>query len=237
MISVFVRSYPGDFAWLEYSVQSMKKNLTGFNESVLVLPEDCIAPQCAREFFTKVIHLPETYEGYIQQQLDKIRAYKYCSNERIMFTDSDCIFYEPFDIEKERMDGGKIILPKTRYSSLRLVSAYKWREATRKSTGIDPQFEYMRCFPILHHSDSLRWLDESEHFNKYLNEKVKSNRSREHILSCLSEFNAIGVIAEEFYSNHYRFIDTDCDEFLRHAKQYWSWGGLTPKILTELESI
>lgn len=227
MISLFVRSYPGDFNWLAHSVKSMSKNLHNISEKILVVPASCTyIPTYIRNFFDNIHFVHETHEGYIQQQIDKVRAYKYCSSDYILFSDSDCIYYNQFDAEQKLQDG-KVLLPKTRYELVE--SAIIWKEITYMTTGIMPDYEYMRCFPIMHHREVLEWLDSDNHYNSYLS--VVKNRE-------LSEFNALGIIAETHFKHRYIFLDTETtDVKIQTAKQYWSWGGITKDIRQELRSV
>lgn len=228
MISLFVRSYDKDFEWLEHSIRSMKKNLIGITEKILVLPDTTeYVPSNIRKFFDKTYYTQETHEGYVQQQIDKVRAYKYCKNNYILFSDSDCIYYDPFDAN-QRLDTDKIILPKTRYEILPKEPQI-WKEITYLATGIDTQYEYMRCFPIVHHRTVLEYLDTNEQYSAYLT--IVKNRE-------LSEFNALGAIAETYFSHLYKFVDTEIDQIdIPTAKQYWSWGGINLEILNELKGI
>ena len=228
MISLFIRSYPPDFEWLRHSIHSMRKNLTGVDEKVLVVPDTCTEiPKYLYSFFDTVHRVRETHPGYIQQQLDKIRAYKYCKYDHILFSDSDCIYYQPFGA-RCRIVNDKIILPKTLYTSLP-EAAQAWKEVVYMSTGLTSQYEYMRCLPMLHHAEVLRYLDNDEHFNAYLT-IVKDNQ--------LSEFNAVGTVAEVKFQHLYTFIDTEnTNQPIPTARQYWSWGGITPDILSEIERL
>lgn len=227
MITLFVRSYPGDFHWLNYSVKSMRKNLHNISEKILVVPDTCeYVPAQIRTYFDNIYKTHEEHEGYVQQQIDKVRAYKYCSNNYILFSDSDCIYYKPFDAMQKIQDG-KVLLPKTRYELAE--AAIIWKEITYTTTGIMPEYEYMRCFPIMHHREVLEWLDSDNHYNAYLS--VVKNRE-------LSEFNALGIIAETHFSHRYTFIDTETTTTeIQSAKQYWSWGGINEEIKQELRTL
>lgn len=227
MISLFVRSYNKDFEWLSYSIKSMHKNLYNISEKVLAIPIGTETPSDIITFFDKIVYIEETHEGYIQQQIDKVRAYQYCSNDYILFSDSDCIYFKPFNAKCRLTEHHRIILPKTRYELVE--SAIIWKDITHATTNIMPEYEYMRCFPIMHHATVLDYLDNDQHYIAYLN--LVSNRE-------LSEFNALGIIAETYFSNLYKFIDTETVETpIPDAKQYWSWGGITEDIQKELEQI
>ena len=226
MISLFLRSYEPDFVWLEYSIKSMRKNLLNISERVLAVPQHTTVPTSISNFFDHIVYIQETHEGYVQQQIDKIRAYKYCSNDYILFSDSDCIYYDKFD-PYNKIEHGKIILPKTKYELVE--SAIIWEDITYTATGIEPEYEYMRCFQILHHKEVLQQLDNDEHFNAYLS--VVTNRE-------LSEFNAIGIIAETYFKHRYIFLDTETSNtIVQSAKQYWSWGGISEDIQKELDTL
>lgn len=226
MISLFVRSYSKDYEWLSHSIRSMRANLVGISERILCVPYNDIVPNDISSFFDKVVRSHEYLPGYLQQQVDKVRAYTHCLHDNILFSDSDCIYFQRYDAN-QMLDGNAVKLYQTKYSSL-AGQVLAWRDITRACTGIDPEYEYMRCFPIMHKSWVCRALDNHHTYKEYL-KVVKPNN--------LSEFNALGVIAKDQFPNDYVFIDTEESLPTQTAKQYWSWGGITPDISKELESI
>jgi len=226
-ISLFVRSYDKDFEWLAYSVKSMRKNLIGVDDRILVVPTTTTnIPVDIRSFFDRVETSIETHPGYIAQQIDKIRAYKYCKHPNILFSDSDCIYYKPFDACKCLTEEGRAIVYKTLYTMIHR-DARVWQNITYKVIGIKPKWEYMRAFPILHKAAVCEFLDTLPSYNKYLKEVTGHN---------LSEFNALGLLAENIYPYLYEFIDTSTCPKMQVAKQYWSWGGITDEIRKELDA-
>ena len=228
MISLFVRSYEKDFEWLSYSVKSMRVNLLGsVTEKVLVVPINTEIPIDISSFFDKIAYTQETHKGYIAQQIDKIRAYKYCSNKYILFSDSDCIYYDPFDVNLWVNDG-KCTLYKTLYDNIDDINCKAWRETTYVAVGIDSEYEYMRCVPLIHNIETLILLDNHKLFNQHI--------SHQDIL--LSEFNALGVIAATELPHLYDIIEINERPLApKLPKQYWSWGGFTDDIRKELEQI
>ena len=207
----------------------MKKNLHGIDETVLVVPiTNDELPSEFKHFFDRIFFTQETHEGYIAQQLDKVRAYKYCKFDNILFSDSDCIYFEPFGASSLLTDDNKVILYKTKYDSLS-GDVLNWRNITHRATGIYPDYEYMRCFPIMHKAIACYELDNNLVYKQYINQL----RDRS-----LSEFNALGVFAEKTeLRRQYKFIDTAEALPDRTAKQFWSWGGITPAIRQQLEAI
>lgn len=225
MISLFIRSYPGDFEWLRYSIRSMRKNMTGVTEKVLVTPK-CTLPLDISSFFDKVFQVKEAKHGYIAQQVDKIQAHKYVTNPYILYSDSDCIYYQPYDATQMIVDG-KVNLYYTPYDTLD-GNVLNWRDITYKIMGIKPTLEYMRCFPIMHLKEVSMEVDMSSKLHKYI-AALQDN--------ALSEFNCLGLQAHVYHSSQYNLINT-LDEFPKmQAKQYWSWGGITDDIRKELETI
>lgn len=227
MISLFVRSYEKDFEWLSHSIRSMRKNLKGISDRVLCVPTKTQIPNDISVYFNRIVYSAEKLNGYMAQQVDKVSAYKYCKHENILFSDSDCIYFQEYDAT-QLLDGNKIKLYRTRYKTIKDDNAFAWKDITKLMTGIDPSHEYMRCFPIMHKAIVCQALNESHTYQEYL-KIVQANH--------MSEFNALGIIARTYYPDHYIFLDTEESLPLQTAKQYWSWGGITPDISKELEKI
>lgn len=226
MISLFIRSYSKDFEWLTHSVRSMRANLVGISERILCVPDTDKVPTDISSYFDEIVYSNEFLPGYLQQQVDKVRAYKHCLHDNILFSDSDCIYFQRFDAS-QMLDGSKVRLYQTKYLSLE-GQVLAWKGITKACTGIDPEYEYMRCQPIMHKSWTCRTLDSLHIYKEYLKIVQPNN---------LSEFNALGVIAKEFFPSDYTFVDTEKSPPTNTAKQYWSWGGMTPDISKELESL
>jgi hypothetical protein len=224
MIALFVRSYPGDFEWLSYSVKSMAKNLTGIDEKVLVVPVNTEMPTHISDYFDRVHYVRESHkDGYIAQQLDKVRAHEFTDAEYILFSDSDCIYYEPFDAHKDRFVDNRILLPVTPYTSLS-GDVLMWQGITQKVLGSKPTLEYMRCFPIVHHrSVCLSLVPAVFSYARNLTDRS------------LSEFNCMGLQAE-LYAPELYYLKL-ADSSIKTAKQYWSWGGITETVQMELETL
>ena len=227
MISLFIRSYPNDFEWLSHSIRSMRKNLKGISDSVLCVPMGSSIPNDISVFFNRIVYSHESLPGYLAQQVDKVKAYQYCQYNDILFSDSDCIYFQEFDATK-MLDGNRVKLYQTKYTSLE-GQVLVWQKITHKTVDILPEHEYMRCFPIMHKAKTCELLDTLPSYNHYLT----TVKHRE-----LSEFNALGVIAKNYLPDMYEFVDTETIGYPSiTAKQYWSWGGITSDILKELETI
>lgn len=222
MITLYVRSYPKDFDWLHYSVLSMSKNLIGIQEKVLAVPTGSKIPTSISSFFDKIIYEePEHPDGYIDQQVSKIRAYRHCSYPNILYSDSDCIYPKLVDASKYLIDN-KVLLYKTKYSNIADPNIEAWKKCVLNIFGETPTYEYMRCFPIIHKAVTGAYIDST--ISNYV--RTLSSRS-------LSEFNCMGYIADTRLSCLYETREVN-EAQENTAKQYWSWGGLTKEIVGEI---
>ena len=219
MISLLIRSYDKDLEWLDYSIKSMRQNLTGISEKVLVIPEDT---DYHSDFFDIIYRVKELHTfGYIAQQLDKLRAYEFVSNKYVLHSDSDCVYYKPFDANQMLIDG-KILLYRTNYHLLRNTQAKCWQAITKNIIGYKPHYEYMRAFPIMHFADIGKDIfDQALAYSQTINDTK------------FSEFNAIGGHIER--TNNLNYILTEDLPPNNAAKQYWSWGGITDDISKEMQ--
>lgn len=221
-VTLFVRSYPPDFGWLNYSVQSMKKYMTGVKYKLLVVPANTQIPDNIRSFFDYVVEsfMYDKYPGYIAQQFDKLDAYRYVRTDYVLYSDSDCIYTGPFDAQS-MFENGKPILGMTPYQELQGSDGYKWKLITETLLNYQVDFEFMRCLPLMHRKETLQELSYDI-----------PNLPRKIVGHDLSEFNLLGAYA--FMKQHpYKFTI----EVPRYpCKQYWSWGGLTTEIQQEIEA-
>ena len=220
-VTLFIRSYPKDFPWLEYTVQSIDKYVTGIQSRILVVPSQTHVPPSIREHFDKVIgsYLYLNMDGYIAQQFDKLDAHKYVDTEYILFTDSDCIYTAPFN-PSILFHNNLPTLCMTPYTQLEGDGGYAWKAITEKLLRYPVDYEFMRRFPIIHRTETLIRLSKD-----YPNLPPQIN-GRE-----LSEFNLIGAYA--YKNNHPYHFTEDCSPI--PCRQFWSWGGITDEIRKEIE--
>ena len=218
--ALFVRSYPNDFPWLRYSIQSMNKYLTGVESKILIVPWKTQIPDEISSFFDHVVesYLYDKYDGYIAQQFDKLDAYKYTDKDYILFSDSDCIYTGPFDIST--MFDRYPILGMTPYTQLADGGGYFWKAITESLLGFPVSHEFMRCFPLLHYRDTL--IDFSKDYPEIHKRVINKD---------ISEFNLLGAYA--FKKEHKYIFTEDVPQY--PCKQYWSWGGLSNDIVKEIE--
>jgi glycosyltransferase involved in cell wall biosynthesis len=197
-VDIFIKSYKNDFKWLKYSLQSLAKYVTGYNEIIIIIPEGerhlINFPLPERTF---VHTIEERGNGYLFQQYAKMIAHHYCSGDYVMYLDSDCIFHSPVNIEDLIKDGKPQILM-TNYKEL---EGSPWQKPTAEFLGKVPEFEFMRRHCFIYHRQTLANLE--KWFKKDLKEYILSRPG-----GTFSEFNVIGFFAYLFERDRYNFIDT-----------------------------
>ncbi len=241
--TLFVRSYPADFEWLSYSVQSMKKYLTGYDKSILIIPNDSPHPKESSFFDEVILSDRPNIRGYIAQQLDKLECYKYIDTEHVLFVDCDNIFNGPYDINKLWFHEGLPTLYMTSYTALTpapediaeqiaRTSGVKidkhryglhWQDVVEKYMFIRPEYEYMRTIPLIHRTETIK---ECSQTYPHLIDKAHLIQDNDY-----SEFNFIGTFA---HLNKHPYHFTDEIPPLP-AKNFWSYGGITADIKTQID--
>lgn len=241
--SIFIKSFPKDFGWLSYCLKSIHKFATGFEEIVVVIPDDSDL-QLTQE---RVVKIPEPgpsatsiYDhgfGYAYQQVVKMNADKYirtCS-DYICHFDSDCIFTRPVTPQDLMVDGKPLWLM-TPFKEIlhtdKNLGAHV--ESMRNFSGMDPEFEYMR-----RHSQVIpRWAYGC--FRDYVQTQHGRNFEQWALsqqFRGVTEFNFMGQFLHREFNRFIHFHDTRFGVPESYVKQYWSWDGITPEIRAEVERI
>ena len=232
-IDIFIKSYHKDFKWLRHCMASIRKYVTGYNEIIILIPED------DREQFnmqlpdrTFVHTVKESGNGYLFQQWCKLTAHKYSGADFIAFTDSDCVFKEPFDYQTAIKEGKSEIL----YTSYlddngnnQLGDGICWKAATEKFIGQSVDFEFMRRNNLIYRRETLinleRW------FRGDLKKYIMSQHT-------FSEFNVLGAYAFLNEREKYNFVNTkDWTYVDTPFVQFWSWSGLTPEDKAKIKEL
>lgn len=212
-IDIFYKTYHQDKKWLEYSLRSLTKFVTGYNNIVILVPindkryfESIVLPERATIQYVK-----EYGTGYLFQQVCKIQAHKYCSSEFILCSDSDLIFDHPINLQDFIADGKPEIL----YTSYDKVGdAICWKEPTETFIKEPQEFEWMRRNALIYHRSTLEAIEKYEPNLEY----IIMNSVR------FSEYNAIGAYAWKYEREKYNFVNTDTWEYTRpKAVQYHSY--------------
>lgn len=218
MVSIFIRTYHKDLKWLNYCLESIHKNLSGFSEIVICIPtgQETLLSHLTSE---KVVTCKIYKDDYLGQQISKIQAHHHCKGDYILFVDSDVIFKPNANVLDYFYENKPIIL-KANYNSV--GEAICWKKPTEKLFKEKIEFEYMRFAPQIFHKSTLEMFNDSfPDIENY----VISQPYRQ-----FSEFNALGFYAEKMQPDDYSITDVTngVPEYLpkNKAHQFWSWSGL-----------
>lgn len=215
MIDVFYKTYNKDFNWLDYSLRSLKKHVTGYDNIHILVPKTQIAQ--FREQFKSlpdrtIVHEVNEYgSGYMYQQVCKMQAHKYSDASFIMFSDSDLIYDHDINLQSF-IETRK---PEILYTSYDKVGDAKcWKEPTEAFIKDPQEYEFMRRNNLIYHRSTLEAIEQYEPNLEY----IVMNSQR------FSEFNAIGAFAWKFERDKYNFVNTDTWSYVRpKAVQYHSY--------------
>lgn len=254
--SILIKSFQKDFGWLSYCLKSIHKFASGFEEVVVIIPDDSNLPLTA-ERLVKVHEPGPSAEnagnhgtGYAFQQVVKMNADKYCKSDFILHIDSDTIFTQPVTLDDFMVMPDWVNDPNDdrrfhRSLPLWLMTPFKdilptdknlvaHVESMRRFSGIDPEFEYMRrmgqVIPRWAYG-CFREFCLSKHgqtFEQYA--MAQGFRG-------ISEFNLIGHFLHREFPNFIHFHDTRFGIPKSVVLQNWSWNGITPEIRDQLEEI
>jgi len=222
---IFYRTYSGDAVWLEYSLQSIHKFVTGYSSVIVTAPESSraiIEPIVLKQGFKfsgcDAIHK----DDYVGQQATKMYADLYTTSDIIVHVDSDVIFTKSVTLQSFlNAEGTKPLNLKSAYANIDTP----WKSITEARVGFEVHYEYMRRIPLIYPREIYKHT--RDHLEKVhgitFYEFIRSIKNRE-----MSEFNIIGAVSELYYPNCIEWQDTHgtvpIPELI--AKQYWSWGGI-----------
>ena len=230
-VSIYIRTYKRDIAWLDFCLQSIHRNLRGWDEIVVGVPEGQEDHLRFLESERKV-SCPRFREDYVGQQVAKLQAHRHVRGDYVLFVDSDVVFLPGADV-RDFLDGDKPVIGKARYEALarRGEAAVKWQAAVERLFGEKPEWEYMRSHGSrLYHTDTLRALEARfPDLEAYAHGVPKR---------LFSEFNLLGYFAEKYEPGRYRFADTDVTPMRAPcSRQFWTVDGITPATLAELAAL
>jgi hypothetical protein len=246
--SILIKSFPKDFGWLSYCLKSIHKFASGFEEVVVVIPDDSDLPLTAERLVK--VHEPgppatspqDHGKGYAYQQVVKMNADKYCTSDFILHIDSDTIFVKPVTpLDFMLQTNTNLVLQKpiwlmTPFKDILPTdkNVHAHVDAIRNFSGIEPEFEYMRRMGQV----IPRWAYGC--FREYClsrHGKTFEQYAMERGFRGISEFNLMGQFLHREFPNFIHFHDTRFGVPESCVMQSWSWNGITPEIRAEMERI
>ena len=222
---IFYRTYSGDAKWLDYSLQSIHKFVTGYSSVVVTSPEssrEIIEPIVEKHGFKFIICDAIHSDDYVGQQATKMYADLYTTSDIVVHVDSDVIFTKNVTLQSFlNAEGTKPLNLKSAYSNI----VTPWKKITESNVGFEVHYEYMRRIPLAYPREIYKYTRdhiESTHGVSFY-EFIRSVNNRE-----MSEFNIIGAVSEQYYPNLIQWQDTHGTISMPepYAMQYWSWGGI-----------
>lgn len=237
MTDIFIKTYPGDFIWLEYCIKSIEKFVTGFRKIVIVtdsgtelkidskLPIDIIYENLPNETHPCTIGI-----GYVWMQCVKLNWYKYTDANYVLQIDSDMMFTDKIDISYYR-DDNKIKWFYRDWSEVGIgqglgcgsvhrnpVNFFIKRESTRDHMPAPTWILSRKTTELFHKWVEKEWGSIWDYFNIHSRSLWINNSSG------TSEYNMYGNFIEFFYNDEYKFVHVN--EYKVPIRQSWSWGGL-----------
>ena len=209
---LFIKSCKKDFWLLNIALKTIKKNLYGYNHIILLIPE-----RDKHDFETRylpertlVFYVEDEGNGWLRQQVYKLKAHEFSFADYIAYSDSDAFVSKPFDLRTLINDGKPEIL----HTDWSLVGdAIVWKEPTETVIGDTVPFETMRRLGLCYHRSTL------ENLNKFAPdlENIIMTSQR------FSEFNLLGAYANKFEKEKYTWTDTANWEYVPPVfVQCWS---------------
>lgn len=212
-IDLFIKSYKKDFWLLHIALETIRRNVTGYNSIILLIPEHEKHDFDTRNLpdRTLIHYVQENYSnGWMHQQVFKLQAYKYSNADYIMFSDSDCLADHPINLQDFIVDDRPEIL----YTDwARVGDAVAWRAPTERFMKGTVDWEFMRRNNCVFHRSTLEAISQYEPNI----ETVVMNSEK------FSEFNVIGAFAFKYERHKYNFINTDDWTYVEpRMLQVWS---------------
>jgi uncharacterized phage-like protein YoqJ len=217
IIDIFIRSYQKEFPLLQHCLYSILKFVSGFRKIIVCVREKeyerLIQLLQDKQFYlenlekiqiVKALNYPDNLD-YCGQQISKLNADIFTDAEYILYVDSDCVFYDSFDIQNIMFDENKkIILLIEKWEKLP-DNFHVWKRFLEK-VGLPTPFEFMRRFPFLYPSSILPKVRDYivKRYNKNFQNScltIYDNRTDN-----FSEFNLLGAYAYINDSQNYHFI-------------------------------
>lgn len=221
-----IRTYSGDFNWLEFCLQSTKKRASGFRDIVLVMDDADASMMGPYKDKHKIVATGSTWkDGYIQQMNDKLHADLYSDADYIVHTDSDCVWTS--DITPESlMEDGKPVWLMHPFGG----DENPWPPIVLAALGFNSEYSFMRRHPFMVPRNIYKgYRDFMENRHQMpLRDYIISQPYHQFI-----EYESLGCWA--FKYAHDAFVWKDQADFPTFVRQEWSWGGLTDDISKQLK--
>ena len=221
-IDIFIRTYKRDFQLLKCTLYSILKYVTSFRSIIITVRNkefiELLNTIKNEQFFInnkdkfKIISVPNFNDNmdYFGQQITKLHADIYTDADYIMFVDSDCVFYDNFDIQKDMFDEEqKVILLIEKWENL--PKMYDVWKTFLQVCDFKTEFEFMRRIPLIYPSKifkNLRDYMSTKYKIKFTDACLQIYNSTNIYLphKYFSEFNLLGAYSYIYEPNYFNFM-------------------------------
>ena len=228
-VSLYIRTYKRDIAWLDFCLQSIHRNLKGWDEIVVCIPKGQEHHLRYAEGI-RIVTSPVYKDDYVGQQVRKLLCHQRVSGDLVLIVDSDLIFL-PGAAVTDYMEGGMPRILTYKWPKPDDYLTTGWRPTVVKLFGAYPPCSFMQG-----HGARLFRKSTLEAFSHRFPDIDKFARQLPR--KQFSEFEFLGffVFVHERSSYHLTEL-TESPMPTYHTRQYWNVDGITPAVLAEMAEI
>jgi hypothetical protein len=151
-IDILVRTYFRDFRWLVHCLSSIRNNVKGYRNVVVVMPPsslDRLRPDdIPNRKGVSVRACDEYVDDYLGQQITKLKADALTDADYVAIVDSDCVFHAPCSLVSLFFEGER---PVVRYlGRSRRPATDGWRVCVEEFHGTSLPFGALTAPPWLY---------------------------------------------------------------------------------------
>lgn len=222
-IDIFYVTHLKDIEWFRWSVQTIRKNLAGLRDIIVVAPEQDRERFEALSLDVEYHFIPDWPSlGYYWQQWVKMTADRYTDADFICHIDSDVFVKEPCEISEFFISD----LPVWLWATYAECPDTPWQKPTERATGQACPREFMQGFPFILHRQTYEkaraWLERVHH------QDCETYIRKVHMHSeppAFSEFNFLGNVAWAEDPHLYSWVDRNHGQWpsgFHKTRQFWS---------------
>lgn len=259
--TVIYKTYGNDLKWIKYSLISLEKYVSDISETIIYYHDECevqlvniLDELNLIKLNIRIIPIKYDINGYLKQMVVKCMCFKDVESEYVMYIDSDVIFnnyYTPKSIIKDNKIEW-IIKKKNKDNSSE--NFWKvWENSVKEMTNEEMNIFFMQNgFPFILKRKTIedayyKFIEiHNVDYNTFCKNLLELNNVsiNDPITGKNGKFLVMANIFEEFeYLGWYSYKFTDDYIFTeklnqnKFKKQYWSHGGLTEEIESEIKKI
>jgi hypothetical protein len=147
---LIVKTFPGDYPWLEYLFRSIAKYATGYRDLLVIIEEQYKAPPLPEG--ARLIRCRQ-YEGTSCPPsrgvpIERLGAWRHSDADVLIFIDSDCVLCRPVDFQTDptiNLDRPVVLWTEWEGAG----PCQKWRLPAQMALGYEPKVLTMCRYPFV----------------------------------------------------------------------------------------